>query len=202
MSGLGALPGGAGALPSSVTPLQFLVAQVNRFADPKTPVAFRFLDGVGGTPIKSPPKAKGALDPGDPEDRRLALVVAAITQRREAEAFTQGLSDGEGFDFISDFLANVQNTITGKPGAPISSVPRSPSVIPIDEGGGFSDPVAFVNRQIPAVATTVQGFADSLGLPKARISIFGDIPMVAIGAVAIGGAVALFWWSSKRKGKR
>lgn len=178
--------------------MQFLFAQVNRFKD--APAAFRFLDGVGGQTFSIPGKDKLALDPTNTEDRRLALVVAAIVQRREAEAFTSGLSDGEGFDIISDFLGKIQNTITGQPGA-ISPASGGGGIFAPEDGGGFADPVAFVNRQVPAVATTVQGFADSLGLPKAKMSVFGEIPMVAIGAVAITGVVALFWWTSKRKGK-
>ena len=209
MGGLGALPTGSGGVPSSVSPVQFLFAQVNRFKDAAP--AFRFLDGVGGQTFTLPPKTKTSLDPTNPEDRRLALVVAAIVQRREAEAFTQGLSsymgDDEGniFASISDFLIGIQNTVTGKPGAtaaPISSGGGGISIFGPGEGGGFADPVGFVNRQIPQVAVTVQGFADSLGLPKAKISIFSEIPMVAVGAVAITGVVALFWWTANRKGRK
>lgn len=199
-SSLGAvdLPTGSGGVPKGTTPLQMLVAQVNRFADPRTPAAFRFIDGVGGGTFASPPKSKVLLDPTDPDDRRIAVVVAAIAQRRDAEAFSSGVGDGSGFDLISDFLANIQNTVTGRPGTsspPIISTPPPPL-------SSFGDPVGTVNRDITGASIIVQGMADAIGLPPARLSIFGDLPMAAIGAVAIGGAIALFVFASKRKGKR
>jgi len=71
---------------------------------------------------------------------------------------------------------------------------------------GTSDPdaanVAFVEGNMAQLAATLQGFADSLGLPPAKPeSILGHLKMAGVGGVAIGAAVAGFLYLYARKAK-